>query len=74
MQKLLPCVCDAWQQFLACSNLFHSKNSIDAGFNRNLLGSNARFWGSASVRSGHQLHIAIGTFHAAAVTADVGAQ
>lgn len=73
-QKLLPCVCNARQQFLACSNLFHSKNGINAGFNCNFLRSDACFGSSSSVGSSHQLHVAIGALHAATVGADVGAQ
>ena len=73
-KKLLSCVCDAGQQFLACSNLFHGENSINAGFNRNFLRSDACFGGSSSVGSNHQLHVAVGALHAAAVGVDVGAQ
>ena len=73
-KKLLSCVCDAGQQFLACSNLFHGENGINACFNCNLLCGDACFGGSSSVGSSHQLHVAIGALHAAAVGADVGAQ
>ena len=73
-KKLLSCVCDAGQQFLACSNLFHGENGINTGFNLNFLRSDACFGGSSSIGSSHQLHVAIGALHAAAVGADVGAQ